>query len=141
MTARWRITRENQPVAVRLYRSMREGSDGQPERGRTARTLGVRPGVDILLAEDGSVAGGQGGMSVAPDSLRNLPAHRRPPEHRGTGKDPIWEFDVDDLGDGLVYREDPLMPGVHGFVEPAARTMFEEYESAVWAMGDAWRLL
>jgi hypothetical protein len=47
-------------------------------------------------------------MSVAPHSLENLPARRRPPEHGGTGKDPIWELDVTDLGEELVYREDLL---------------------------------
>jgi hypothetical protein len=57
-------------------------------------------------------------MCVAPDSPENLPTPRRPPEHGGTGKDPIWELNVVDLGDELVYREDPLMPGAHGFVEP-----------------------
>lgn len=35
---------------------------------------------------------------------------------RALGKDPIWELDVAELGNQLVYREDPLMPGVHGFV-------------------------
>jgi hypothetical protein len=80
------------------------------------------------------------GMSVAPDSPENFPAHRRPPEHGGTGKDPIWELDVTELGDELVYREDPLMPGVHGFVEPVSTTTFAAYESALIATRRAWRL-
>jgi len=29
-------------------------------------------------------------------------------------------LDVADLGDELVYRDDPLMAGVHGFGEPIA---------------------
>jgi hypothetical protein len=69
----------------------------------------------------------------APDEPENLPAHRRPPEHGGTGTDPIWELDVTELGDELVYREDPLMPGVHGFAEPASTTTFAAYESALIA--------
>jgi hypothetical protein len=127
-------------VADRLYRSMKAAMDRHPEFGRTARTLGVRPGIDIPLDIDGRVAGGQGGMSVAPDAPDNLPAHRRPPEHGGTGKDPIWELDVAGLGDELVYREDPPMPGVHGFVEPSAPMMFAHYESALLATREAWRL-
>jgi hypothetical protein len=119
---------------------MKTGRDALPESERTARTLGVRPAIDIPVAEDGSVVGGHGGMSVAPGSPANLPAHRRPPAHGGTGKDPVWEIEVMDLGDELVYREDPLMPGVHGFIEPARRMMLEEYESALLATRRAWRL-
>jgi hypothetical protein len=120
---------------------MKAAGDGRPEEGRTARTLGVRPDIDIPVGVDGVVLGGEGGMSVAPDSPGNLPAHRRPPEHGGTGKDPIWELDVADLGDELVYREDPLMPGVHGFLEPVLPTTFDAYQSAFSATRRAWRLL
>jgi hypothetical protein len=128
-------------VADRLYRSMKATSMGRPAMGRTARTLGVRPGTDIPVTEDGSVEGGLGGMSVAPESPQNLPAHRRPPDRGGTGKDPVWELDVADLGDDLVYREDPLMPGEHGFVEPARRMTLRDYESALLVTGGTWRLL
>jgi hypothetical protein len=128
-------------VAEHLYRSMKEGSYGKPEGGRTARTLGVRPGIDILVGTDGMVVGGAGGMSVAPDSAANLPPHRRPPQHGGTGKDPIWELATAELGEALVYREDPLLPGVHGFIEPRRRITFDEYEAALRATGRAWRLL
>jgi hypothetical protein len=127
-------------VAERLYRSMKTASDGRPASGRTARTLGVRPGIDIPVGVDGLVVGGEGGMSVAPDSPENLPPHRRPPEHGGTGKDPVWELDVTELGDELVYREDPLMPDVHGFVEPVLPTTFDAYESALRSTRRAWRL-
>ncbi len=119
---------------------MKTAGDGHPEPGRTARTLSARPGIDIPVSVDGLVVGGEGGMSVAPDSPENLPAHRRAPEHGGTGKDPIWELDVTELGVHLVYREDPLMPGVHGFVEPALPTTFDAYESALLATRHAWQL-
>jgi hypothetical protein len=119
---------------------MKAASDGKPVSGRTARALGVRPGIDIPVGVDGLVVGGEGGMSVAPDSPENLPTHRRPPEHGGTGKDPIWQLDVTELGDQLVYREDPLMPGVHGFVEPVLPTTFDAYESALLETRHAWQL-
>ena len=119
---------------------MKSADDGHPEPGRTARTLGARPDIDIPVGADGLVVGGEGGMSVAPDSPGNLPAHRRPPAHGGTGKDPVWELGVTDLCDELVYREDPLMPGIHGFVEPSAPMTFEQYESALLAARQAWRL-
>ena len=80
-------------------------------------------------------------MSVAPDLPERLPTHRRPPEYGGTGKDPIWELELADLGEELVYREDPLMPDAHGFVEPALPTTFDAYESALSQTRRAWRLL
>src|SRR5438876_870665 len=91
--ARQRLVRSAQErsVAECLYRSMKEDREGKPEVGRSARKLGVRPGIDIVVEPDGTVVGGAGGMSVAPDSPANLPPHRRPPGHAGTGKDPVWE--------------------------------------------------
>jgi hypothetical protein len=129
---------ENRGVTERLYRSMKEARDRKPDVGRSARTLGVRPGIDILVEPDGTVVGGAGGMSVAPDSAANLPSHRRPPEHGGTGKDPVWEIGTADLGEALVYHEDPVQPGVHGFVEPSRRMTLEEYERALAATREAW---
>lgn len=128
-------------MAERLYRSMKEGPGGKPEVGRSARTLGIRPGIDILVEADGTVVGGSGGMSVAPESPANLPSHRRPPEHGGTGDDPVWEIGTAELGEDLAYREDPLQPGVHGFVEPRRRMSLEEIERALAATREAWRLL
>src|SRR5262249_45958891 len=109
-------------MAERLYRSMKRSEDGPPEVGPTARTLGVRVGVGIVVGWDGFVRGGVGGLSVVPDSPRHLPEHRRPPEYGGISKDNVWVIAVSDLGPDLVYREDPDMPGAHGFIEPA-RTM------------------
>jgi hypothetical protein len=127
-------------MAERLYRSMKTAGDGYPEPGPTARTLGVRPGIDIPVDVDGIVVGGEGGMSVAPDSAAHLPEHRRPPSHGGTGKDPVWELDAAELGDSLVYREDSLMPGVHGFIEPRQPMAFTEFEAALVETRQAWRL-
>jgi len=131
---------QTQSVAVRLYRSMRVAEDGLPELGRSARTLGVRPRIDVLVDANGLVRGGIGGMSVAPDSPMRLPAHRRPHEFAGTGKDPIWELDTGSLGECLRYREDPLMPGEHGFLEPGSPMSLERYESALHSTRRAWRL-
>jgi len=119
---------------------MKVSDDGLPQPGRSARTLGVRPGVDIEIDADGLVRDGGAGMSVAPGSAMNLPEHRRPPEFAGTGKDPVWEFDSAAVGEFLRYREDPLMPGEHGFMEPSSSMTFERYESALFATREAWRL-
>jgi hypothetical protein len=42
-------------------------------------------------------------------------------EDGGAGKNPIWELDVADLGDELIYREDPLTPGVPGLSSRCCR--------------------
>lgn len=127
-------------MAQRLYRSLRTASDGRPEAGPSARTLGARPEIDIVVDVDGMVVGGAGGMSVAPESPMNLPAHGRPPEYGGTGKDPVWELDTARLRDELAYRDDPLMPGIHGFIEPARRMAFDDYQDALLRTREAWRL-
>ncbi len=72
----------------RLFRAMREDAAGFPETGPSARTLGVRPGIDVAAtAPDEMVLPGQGGISVSPDDPMNLPAFRRPPDFQGTGRD------------------------------------------------------
>jgi hypothetical protein len=40
---------------------------------------------------------------------------------------------VIDLEEDLAYREDPLRPGVHGFIEPSRRMTRGEYERALLA--------
>ena len=114
-----------------LYRAMTADSDELPMIGPTARTLGVRPSIDIAVDTSGWVDPGSGGMSVAPRDPMHLPRHRRPPEIGGTGKDPIWSIRVSDLSQSLVFRPDPFSPAVHGFVEPAVRMIFEEFQSAL----------
>jgi hypothetical protein len=71
---------------VRVYRGMKLNEEGLLKTGASARTLGARANIDILVDETGSVAPDTGGMSVSPPPLENLPEHRRPPELGGTGK-------------------------------------------------------
>lgn len=47
---------------------MKQASEGKPEMGQSARTLGARAGRDIPVDDDGAVVGGTGGMSVTPGS-------------------------------------------------------------------------
>ena len=124
-------------AVANLFRGMR--ADGEyPAIGPTARTLGVRAGIDIPVVAD-SVDPGQGGLSVAPDDALRLPRFRRPREIGGTGKDPVFSIDLDFLGSDLVYRPDPADPEVHGFIEPARRMTFDEYQRALTATRAAWR--
>jgi hypothetical protein len=65
------------PVA-RLYRAMMSDPDGRPRVVPTARGLSVRLETDIPVDETtGQVQPGTGGMSVAEESPRSLPVHRR----------------------------------------------------------------
>ena len=126
---------------TRLYRSMRAGNDGLPITGPSARTLGVRPEVDIPVDAHGSVQPGSGGMSVSPDSPMNLPSHRRPANMGGTGKDPVWCIRACDLGPDLTYRPDPKHPSGHGFVEPARPMSFVDYQRALEGTRGSWRCI
>jgi hypothetical protein len=117
--------------------------DGLPEIGERGRYLGVQPGVDVLVDADGSVDPYQRrakpqGLSVSPPPVTNLQPHRRPPEFGGTGKDPVFELETDDLPEGLEYRPDPDDPG-HGLIGPSRRMGFEEYRAAVLETRPLWR--
>src|SRR5215210_5313626 len=118
---------------------MKEGEDGLPEIGATSRYLGVRPGTDIRVLYTGSVSPGQEGMSVSPSPPNNLPVHRRPPKLGGTGKDPVFEMDTDNLPEELQYQPDPANPNTHGFIIPAYTMMFEHYQRAIHESRVLWR--
>lgn len=127
---------------MRMLRAMKSGEDGKPEIGGTARTLGVRTGGstrDIVMASSGYVLPETGGVSVSPPPPENLPEHRRPEEHGGIGRDPVWELGTDDLPAELVYRRDPVQPYRHGFIEPAMPMPFEDYENHLRRTRDLWR--
>ncbi len=95
-------------------RSVAEDPAGGPLVGPTARTLGVRPNVDIPVLA-GWVRPNTGGMSVAPDHTDNLHPLRRPPTHGGSGKDPAWCVTLDLLGSDLGFRQDST---THELIEP-----------------------
>jgi hypothetical protein len=116
---------------VRVLRGMKVREDGLPKAGESPRTLGVRPNIDIPVDEDGYVRPVTGGMSVSPPPPGNLPHYRRPPNFGGTGKDPVWWLDTDQLPEELRYRPDPDNPNGHGFIEPSRRMTFEEYQRAI----------
>jgi hypothetical protein len=97
---------------------MKIAADGLPETGATARTLGVRPGVDVpAIHPSHIVVPGTGGLSVAPIDPFNLALARRPPAFGGTGKDPLWYIESEDLILGVIVRRDSP---THALVEPAS---------------------
>ncbi len=74
-------------------------------------------------------------MSVAPDRPMNLPAHRRPPQFGGTGKDPVWGIHTDLLGGDVVFRQDKP---THGLFEPAREMSIEEFQQALADLAPKW---
>jgi hypothetical protein len=90
-----------------LFRSMKEDlSDQHPLAEWSARGLGVRPGIDISVDDFGLVESGAGGMSVSQDDPAFLPEHRRPPSHGGTGPDPLWTLEENNLYGERCYERD-----------------------------------
>jgi hypothetical protein len=129
-------------MATKLYRGMKKDEDGKPVVRRWSRGLGVRIDMDdpdIPVDEDGLVAPNAEGMSVSPDTPENLPYHRRPDRWGGDGPDPVWEISEDELGDGLIYREEEGADPPHGFVEPSGVMELTDYEVALAATRDLWR--
>jgi len=113
---------------------MREDAVGGPMVGPTARSLGVRPSVDIPVVV-GLVYPDTGGLSVAPDRPENLHPLRRPPILGGSGKDPVWWIGTDHLGDNLRFRQDSP---THGVVEPARAMALDEFQKALEHTKPAW---
>jgi hypothetical protein len=117
---------------------MREDPTGGPMVGASARTLGVRPQVDIPVV-GGQVSPNAGGMSVAPDRPENLHPLRRPPTYGGSGKDPVWYIDIDWLGGGdLQFRQDST---THGLIEPALNMSLDDLQQALGATRVYWKKL
>src|SRR5262245_23402592 len=117
-----------------VYRSMEPDRDGKPRAGRSSRALGVRLQVDIEPDEEGVVHPETGGMSGS-RAIAELPAHRRPPTHGGTGQDPVWWCDTRNLPRFLRPRR--TRRG-HALIEPRYAMELGDYEDALAATRDSW---
>ena len=120
-----------------VYRAMREDPSGGPQVGPTARTLGVRSGVDIPVTA-GQVRPNGGGMSVAPDRPENLHPLRRPPACGGFGRDPVWCLDLARLSGDLRFRQDSP---THGLIEPARAMSLDQLQEALAKTAPSWQRL
>ena len=122
---------------------MTPDTDGLPKLGPSARTLGVRVPQDVNPDETGHVTPGSGGMSVAPDTMWNLPHHRRP---RGIGRgstgpdqDHLFSLALAELHETvLAVRHDPKAPAVHAFVEPKFRMLLADFERGLATTRPRW---
>jgi hypothetical protein len=129
----------------RLFRAMcRVGN--KPLVAPTARGLGVRRGVDIVVDGSGDVSPGSGGMSVAPD-WRLLPPWRIPrrlaqivPQAHGRNDDACWRFGQNGFVTELIGEHLRFVPDrpSHGLVEPAYEMPLGSYETALADTQDHW---
>jgi len=120
-----------------VYRAMRRESDGFPEVGRSARTLGVRIPQDIPVMLGGVVEPGTGGMSVVLHDALHLPKHRRPRSLGGEGRDPVFALATAALPASLALRADRPP---HALVEPRMPCTLAAYEHALCNTRRSWRL-
>ena len=145
-------------MAKLYYRGMAD-QNGKPKIGRSARLLGIRPGIDIdieqmpigylndqgyLLAESERDFRGElvtiairntKGMSVSL-SIESLPAFRRPAKFGGTGKDPLWQIDDKNImGDLQAVQDTPT----HISILPRVTMSLERYETALANTQNDWK--
>jgi hypothetical protein len=114
---------------------MKNDETGFPVVEESAKGLGVRINGDIPVT-DGLVLPLTGGMSVAPQTPYNLPIHRRPSNLGGTGKDPIFEINTNNLPTGLYYLQDK--PN-HGTIQPVFPMPYETYKSILSSTKYLWK--
>ena len=137
-------------MTVLYFRGMAAAND-QPKLGRSARLLGIRPGIDIDTIEVPQIwlddlgylrpelERGVGadlaivairntkGMSTS-ISISTLPSHRKPIAFGGTGRDPIWQIDSSYItGDIEAVRDSPT----HVSIVPKVTMLLARFESAL----------
>lgn len=134
----------------KVFRVMKKGDDERPVIEASARGLGVRNGVDVDVDDEGRVLVNGRGMSVAP-TWRKLPLSRVPARLREklpgaagsksdccftTGNGPFMNCP---FAEGLELIPDADDPN-HGNIAPAKSVLLIEYESALAATRNEWRV-
>lgn len=144
---------------VRIYYRGMATMDGKPKLGRSARLLGVRPGVDIdvsYMLQDWLDAQGYlhpeaerndsgvevevairntKGMSTSL-SIEGLPLFRKPKAFGGTGRDPLWQIDSKYINEDLEAVQDSA---THVSIMPRVTMLLERYEAALAETQNYWR--
>jgi hypothetical protein len=133
--------------------------NGKPKVGRSARLLGVRPGIDIdvvkiprdCLDDQGYLRSESAqkstdelvvvairstkGMSTAL-SIESLPPFRKPTAFGGVGRDPLWQIEDSQIGDDLEAVQDSA---THVSIMPRVSMLLEKYEAALANTQNNWQ--
>ncbi|GAX42428.1 hypothetical protein NIES4075_34290 [Tolypothrix sp. NIES-4075] len=144
-------------MAKLYYRGMAE-ENGKPKVGRSARLLGIRPGIDIDVeqmpkgwlddwgylkpeTERNSseervtvVIRNTKGMSASL-SIEGLPMFRKSPTFGGTGKDPLWQIDDSKITGALEAIQDSA---THVSILPITTMLLNKYEAALANTQNDW---
>lgn len=144
---------------AKLYFRGMAGQNGKPRLGRSARCLGIRPGIDIdveslplehldergyLISEVEQNSAGNERVEVAIRnhkgmstslSIEGLPEFRRPPKFGGKGRDPLWQMDDSDIHGDLEAVQDS---DTHVSIMPSTTMALERYEAALASTQDSW---
>lgn len=140
------------------YRGMVD-KNGQPMLGRSARSLGIRPGIDIDIVQyplgwldaqgylrpkenrtnsgievEVSVRNAKG-LSVSL-SIEGLPSFRKPVAFGGVGKDPLWQIDDIHITGDLEAIQDSA---THVSILPSATMLLSRYEAALARTQAYWK--
>jgi len=145
-------------MAKLYYRGM-AANNNRPKLGRSARLLGIRPGIDIditsmpegWLNEKGylRLEAERNDLGVAVEvavrntkglsvslSIEGLPPFRKPAAFGGSGKDPLWQIDDDLITGDLEAVQDSA---THVSILPSATMTLEKYEAAISATQPYWK--
>jgi len=124
------------PKMSKLFRAMKCDENNLPLLGQSASKLGVRPNKDIPIDAQGYVHPQTGGMSVTVDDVMCLPPHRRPPDFNGTGKDPVFSINKEQLPRTLTARQQGSPH--HYLIEPSDTCIFAQYEAHLFSTRPNW---
>jgi hypothetical protein len=133
--------------------------NGKPKVGRSARLLGVRPGIDVdvvkmprnclddqgyLRSQAARESTGElvvvamrstRGMSTAL-SIESLPAFRKPASFGGMGRDPLWQIEDSQISGDLEAVQDSA---THVSIMPRVSMLLERYEAALANTQNDWQ--
>ncbi|PAX53252.1 Tse2 family ADP-ribosyltransferase toxin [Brunnivagina elsteri] len=142
------------------YRGMAE-ENSKPKVGRSARLLGIRPGIDIdveqvpegWLDEEGYllpelerqstseivmvVIRNTKGMSTSL-SIESLPSFRKPPKFGGTGKDSLWQIEDSKICGDIEAIQDS---STHVSIMPRSTMLLDKYETALMNTQEDWEMV
>ena len=77
-------------------------------------------------------------MSVTPDDPWELPNHRRPEAFGGSGPDPVWSIDGDELPPTLDYVQERRD---HGLIAPATAMQLAAFREVLAGTRTSWSLV